>query len=65
VQLELVGALGERRDHERHVLVEVDAEVLRARAQGVAIDGGGELARLQLLLDGLRREAVDPGRAHV
>ena len=42
VELELVGALLERGDHEREVLVEVDAELLGARAQLVAVDRGGE-----------------------
>ena len=37
LQLELVGALLERRDHEREVLVEVDAERLGALAQLVAV----------------------------
>src|SRR4029079_7988740 len=65
VELELVGTLLERRDHERQVLVEVDAERLGALAQLVAVHGRGERRRLHLLLDRLRRQSVDPGRAHV
>ena len=65
VQLELVGALLERRDDERDVLVEVDPERLGARPQLLAVDRGGERGRLHLLLDGLGGEPVDALRAHV
>ena len=59
VHAELVGALAQRGDHERDVLVEVHAELLRARADVVAVDGGGERRLLELLLDRLRRQPVD------
>ena len=65
VELELVRSLLQRGDHEREVLVEVDAERLRALAQLVAVDRGREGRRLHLLLDRLRRQAVDPGGADV
>src|SRR5919112_246730 len=65
VQLERVGLLLQRGDHERQVLVEVDAQRLGALAQLVAVHGGGERRRLQLLLDRLRRQTVDPGGPHV
>ena len=65
VELEVVGVLLQRGDHEREVLVEVDAQLLGARAQLVAVDRGRERRRLHLLLDGLRRQAVDAGRAHI
>jgi hypothetical protein len=56
---ELVGALGQRSDHERDVLVEVDAELLGARAHLVAVDRRGEARLLELLLDRLGRHPVD------
>src|SRR5687767_7362777 len=65
VERQLGRALLERRDHEREVLVEVDAERLGAVAQLVAVDRRGEGRRLHLLLDRLGRHAVDALRAHV
>ena len=62
-QPELVRALFHRGDHERDVLVELDAEVLGALAHLVAVDARGEARLLQLLLDRLGREAVDAGGA--
>ena len=51
---ELLGSLLHRGDHEGHVLVEVHAQLLRARAHLVAVDAGGEARLLELLLDRLR-----------
>src|SRR3954465_3117108 len=62
------GALGrgpEGGDHERDVLVEVDAEPFGALAHRGAVDGRGERGRLHLLLDRLRRQPVDALRPHV
>src|SRR5918994_506093 len=65
VEVELVRVLLERRDDEGDVLVEVDAELLCALAQLLAVDRGRERGRLHLLLDRLRGEPVDAGRPHV
>src|SRR4051812_10017230 len=65
VQLELAGALLERGDHERDVLVEVHAEVRRTRDELVAVHRRGEGRLLHLLLDRLRRQAVDALGPHV
>jgi hypothetical protein len=45
------------------VLVEVEPELLGARVHLVAVDAGGEGRLLQLLLDGLGLEAVQPRRS--
>src|SRR5919107_796384 len=50
VELERVGLRLERGDDEGDVLVEVDPEVLAARAELLAVDGGGERRLLHLLL---------------
>src|SRR5215218_912890 len=62
---ELLGALGESGDDERDVLVEVDAELLGARANLVAVDRRREARLLELLLDRLGRHAVDALGPHV
>src|SRR4051812_21618437 len=56
---ELLGLGLERGDHERHVLVEVDPELLGAAADVVAIDGRRERRLLELLLDRLGRQPAD------
>src|SRR5918994_960267 len=65
VEVQLVGVLLERGDHEREVLVEVHAELLGALPQLVAVHRGGERGRLHLLLHGLRGEPVDARGPHV
>src|SRR4051812_2197983 len=62
---QLVRALLHRRDHERHVLVEVHAELLGSLAHLVAVHSRGEARLLQLLLDRLRSHPMDPVGAHV
>src|SRR5947199_402022 len=59
VQLQLVGAVLERRDDEPQVLVEVDPELLGALAHLVAVDRRGEGGGLELLLHRLGRHPVD------
>ena len=61
---ELVGLLGQRLDDQRHVLVGVDPELLDPALHLAPVDCGGEGRLLQLLLDGLRLHALDPGRPH-
>jgi hypothetical protein len=61
---QVVRALLERGDDEAHVLVEVDAELLRAAAHVVAVDRGREARLLELLLDRLGRHAADALGAH-
>ena len=51
-------------DDVRDVLVELEPEELRARVHLVAMDARGERRLLQLLLHGLRLQAVEPGRTH-
>src|SRR3954454_712056 len=62
-QAQLVGALLHRADHDRHVLVEVDAQLLGALAALVAVDPGREARLLEFILDRFGGEAVDAGRA--
>jgi hypothetical protein len=46
------------------VLVQLDADQLGARVDLVAVHAGRERRLLQLLLDRLGLEAVEPGRPH-
>src|SRR5215216_3965643 len=46
------------------VLVQLDAEELRTRIDLVAVHAGGERGLLELLLDGLRGQRLDPVRPH-
>src|SRR5947208_1693820 len=61
---ELAGDRLERLDHVRDVHVELEPEELRALVHVVAVDAGSERRLLQLLLDGLRLEPLEPGRAN-
>jgi hypothetical protein len=63
VTIKLLGLLGERVDDELDVLALVDAQLLDAAANLLAVHLGGEGGRLQLLANGLRGHALDPGRA--
>src|SRR3954463_14966543 len=64
-QAQLVRTLGERVDHELHVLVEGEArvalELLAADSHVVTVDARREARLLQLLLHGLGREPLDAG----
>ena len=62
-QAELAGDRLQRGDHVRDVLVEVELEELGAFVDVVARDARRERRLLQLLLDGLRLEAVEARRA--
>src|SRR5581483_1947571 len=61
---QLAGDRLQRRDHVRDVLVEVELEQLGAVVDVLARDARGERRLLQLLLDRLRLEALEAGRAH-
>src|SRR4051794_23824112 len=52
----------ERGDHVRDVLVQLDSELLGALVDLVAVHPRGERRLLELLLHGLRLEALQPGR---
>ncbi len=53
------------RDHDRQMLVEVDAKLLGADPHVVPVDRGGEARLLHLLLDGLRRHPDQALGPHV
>src|SRR5207247_10119944 len=53
-----------RIDHEGDVLVELDAQRLGALVDVVPVHAGRERRLLELLLDGLRLERLDPVRAY-
>ena len=53
-----------RLDDRADVVVEVDAELLRALVDLVPVDTGREGGLLELLLDRLRLEPLEAGRAH-
>src|ERR671932_586432 len=57
---ELVRALLQRGDDEAHVVVEVDAELLGPAPDLLAVDRRREARLLELLLDRLRRQPVQP-----
>ncbi len=54
----------ERLDHVADVVVQLEPEQLRAGVDLVAVDAGRERRLLELLLHGLRLEAVDARRPH-
>ena len=62
-QAELLRDRLQRGDDVRDVLVELDADQLGARVDLVAVDSGRERRLLQLLLDRLRLQALEAGRA--
>ena len=63
-QAELAGDRLQGGDDVRDVLVELEPEQLGTGVDLVAVDAGGEGRLLQLLLDRLRLEALEPGRPH-